>query len=136
MQTLDDFLGRDDAPTRGKIPGKGIFSSVRDSLDARRGSTRDVDDFFQKERDWAAEYGSHLRDVCDRFQNVLNSQLRLANQLSHLATALNASVGGNEGTNVFYNKLNSGFSGCLEDERKATERAVISEVWGTELTYA
>ena len=23
---------------------------------------------------------SHLRDVCDRFQNMLNSQLRLANQ--------------------------------------------------------
>jgi hypothetical protein len=113
---------------RGKIKSKGLFSSVRESLDARRGATRDVDDFFQKERDWASEYGSQLRDVCDRFQNVLNSQLRLANQLSHLATALNASVGGNEGTTAFYNKLNSGFSGCLEVERKGTERAVISQV--------
>ena len=54
---------------------------MRESLDARRGSSAiDPDEFFQKEREWAAEYGSQLRDVCDRFQSMLNSQLRLANQ--------------------------------------------------------
>ena len=80
-QTVADFLEKDSPPARSKIPGKGLFYSMRESLDARRGSSAiDPDEFFQKEREWAAEYGSHLRDVCDRFQSMLNSQLRLANQ--------------------------------------------------------
>ena len=49
-------------------------------------------------------------------------------QISHLATALNASVGGGEGSNGVYNKLNKKFSGCLEEERRSAERAVISQV--------
>ena len=49
-------------------------------------------------------------------------------QISHLATALNASVGGGEGANGVYNKLNKKFSGCLEEERRSAERAVISQV--------
>jgi len=127
-QTVADFLDKESPPARGKIPGKGLFSSMRESLDARRGSSAiDPDEFFQKEREWAAEYGSQLRDVCDRFQSMLNSQLRLANQISHLATALNASVGGGEGSNGVYNKLNKKFSGCLEEERRSAERAVISQ---------
>lgn len=78
---MADFLDKESPPARGKIPGKGLFSSMRESLDARRGSSAiDPDEFFQKEREWAAEYGSQLRDVCDRFQSMLNSQLRLANQ--------------------------------------------------------
>ena len=81
---------------------------VRQSLDSRKQhSTRDVDDSFQKERDWANLYGVQLKDACDKFQHVINSQLRLANQISHLATSLNASIGGNEGSNAFYNRLNS-----------------------------
>ena len=80
-QTVADFLEKDSPPARSKIPGKGLFFSMRESLDARRGSSAiDPDEFFQKEREWAAEYGSQLRDVCDRFQSMLNSQLRLANQ--------------------------------------------------------
>ena len=78
---MADFLDKETPPARGKIPGKGLFSSMRETLDARRGSSAiDPDEFFQKEREWAAEYGSQLRDVCGRFQSMLNSQLRLANQ--------------------------------------------------------
>ena len=41
---------------------------------------------------------------------------------------MNASVGGSEGANGVYNKLNKTFSGCLEEERRSAERAVISQV--------
>ena len=55
---MADFLDKESAPARGKIPGKGLFSSMRETLDARRGSAQiDPDEFFQKEREWAAEYG-------------------------------------------------------------------------------
>ena len=54
--------------------------------------------------------------------------LCIALQVSHLATLLNASVGGHDGTNAFYNRLNSRFSGCLED----TERVSIDAVLTTE----
>ncbi len=46
--------------------------------------------------------------------------------MSHLSTMLNASVGGNEGANAFYNRLNSRFSVCLDEERKGVDRAVRS----------
>ena len=67
---------------------------MRETLDARRGSSAiDPDEFFQKEREWAAEYGSHLRDVCDRFQSMLNSQLRLANQGQDIMTFVSRQMG-------------------------------------------
>ncbi len=56
----------------------------------------------------------------------ISCQLRLSNQMSHLSTMLNASVGGNEGANAFYNRLNSRFSVCLDEERKGVDRAVRS----------
>ena len=37
-------------------------------------------------------------------------------------------MGGSEGANGVYNKLNKTFSGCLEEERRSAERAVISQV--------
>ncbi len=61
---------------------------------------------------------------------MLGTQLRLARQIAHLATALAASVGGG-GTPTStstemaaYNGLNSRFSGCLSLERRAVEAAV------------
>lgn len=103
---MAEFLEHQNPPIRAKIR-KGLFSGVRQSLDSRKQSTRDVDDSFQKERDWANQYGVQLKEACDKFHNVIHSQLRLANQISHLATTLNASIGGNEGSNAFYNRLNS-----------------------------
>ena len=60
------------------------------------------------------------------FSFQISCQLRLTNQVNHLATVLNASVGGNEGANAFYNRLNSRFSQCLEEERKGIEREIRS----------
>jgi hypothetical protein len=56
-------------------------------------------------------------------------------QISHLATLLNASVGGHEGTNAFYNRLNSRFSTCLEDCEKKGLEAVVSNEEATWATY-
>ena len=45
-----------------------------------------------------------------------------------MATVLNASVGGHEGSNAFYNRLNSRFSTCLqESERASIENGLVNE---------
>ena len=61
------------------------------------------------------------RDASDKFNNVVNARLRLVQQLGHLAGALNITVAGNEGANGVYNKLNTGFSGCIETAKSGIE---------------
>ena len=53
------------------------------------------------------------------------SQMRFANQVTHLATVLHASVGGHEGSYAFYNRLNSRFSSCLEEAEKKSSQAYV-----------
>ena len=46
--------------------------------------------------------------------------------MGHLAGALNITVAGNEGANGVYNKLNTGFSGCMETEKAGIENEASS----------
>ena len=62
------------------------------------GATGDDNDFFIKEREWVSLYAIHIKDTCDRFQALINSQMKMSNQVSNLATILGASAGGREGT--------------------------------------
>ena len=64
---------------------------------------------------------AHFRDASDKFNNVVNARLRLVQQMGHLAGALNITVAGNEGANGVYNKLNTGFSGCIETAKAGIE---------------
>ena len=66
-------------------------------------------------------YYYNCRDVSDKFTAVVSARSRLVQQLAHLAGALNITVAGNEGANGVYNKLNSGFSGCIETVKVGVE---------------
>jgi len=125
---LEEFLINKHPPIRAKIK-KGFLAGMKESLDIRKTSgVRDSDDFFQKEREWAFAYGKNIRNACESFNSLMYAQLRFANQVTHLATNLNASVGGHDGSNAFYNRINSRFSTCLEaTERKSIEAKVESE---------
>ena len=48
-------------------------------------------------------------------------------QIAHLSTLLGASVGGNQGTNGYYNRLCIQFGWCLEEERKGIDDYVVNE---------
>jgi len=122
---IEEFLVHRNAPIRAKIR-KGFLAGVKESFDRRSTSSiRDPDDFFQKEKEWALAYGSVIKDVCDRFSGLSAAKLRLSNQVTHLSVLLNASVGGQENPNNFYNRLNSRFSSCLQDcEVKSIEASV------------
>ena len=54
------------------------------------------------------------RDAHDKFSSVCSARLRLVQQLGHLAGALGITVAGSEGANGVYNKLTSGFGGCVD----------------------
>ena len=48
-------------------------------------------------------------------------------QIAHLSTILGASVGGNQGVNRLYNKLNSQFGLCLEKEKSGLDLYIANE---------
>ena len=64
------------------------------------------------------------RDASEKMNNVINARLRLVQQLGHLSGALSITVAGNEGANGLYNKLNAGFSGCVDTIKIGVENEV------------
>ena len=58
---------------------------------------------------------------------MINARLRLVQQLGHLSGALSITVAGNEGANGVYNKLNAGFSGCVDTMKTGVENEAVEE---------
>lgn len=118
---LATFLEVSEPPIRPAKLKKGWLSGVKDKWDARNYSAKDCDEWFGKERDWALAYNTNIKDVSDKFSAVISARMRLVQQLGHLAGALNITVAGSDGANGSYNKLNSGFSGCIETVKVGVE---------------
>ncbi len=145
---IRDFLEHRHPPLRSKLK-KGLFSSMLDfrrpqmllqlAHSSTRGSSKGCgnDTAFAKERNWASAYCAQIREASARLQGVLGAQMRLANQLALLATALTTTVGGREGSNGFYNRLNAGVASCLAQERRGVDAAVASadSALGSYLTF-
>lgn len=125
---LVEFLEHENPPPRAKLKKSGWSALVNKTLESsglKRGGTGVNDeDFFVKERDWAALYHIHINDTRDKYQQVVSAKLKTSNQITHLSTLLKASVGGREGTHGVYNKLNSIFGSSLEGDRQALDSSV------------
>ena len=80
----------------GNPPLAGKIAEWCDKLIAGGTGVND-EDFFVKERDWAALYHIHINDTRDKYQQVVSAKLKTSNQITHLSTLLKASVGGREG---------------------------------------
>ena len=65
------------------------------------------------------------RDVSEKFSGVVAARQRLVQQLAHLAGALNITVAGSQGANQAYNKLNAGFSGCIDTIKVGVENEAM-----------
>ncbi|XP_023345391.1 sorting nexin-5 [Eurytemora carolleeae] len=125
--SLSEFLERQDPPPRPSKLKKGWLSGVKDKWDSRHSAAKDCDEWFGKEREWATVYSSNIKDTSEKFQQMVSARLRLIQQMGHLAASLNITVAGNEGANGLYNKLNSGFSGCVETMKTGLENEVAAE---------
>ncbi|CAB4067825.1 SNX5_6_32 [Lepeophtheirus salmonis] len=126
---LKEFLENSEPPLRAKIK-KGLFQSVLHNLDYRKClAGPDLDETFQKERDWLQKYTTNIKKTCETYHQLINCRLRLANQLSNLSHIASVSVGEkrNIGINGDINRLTSKFSVCLIDDSTVIESLIASE---------
>lgn len=119
-QILERFLTELEPPARSKVK-RGLLSRLSDSIESRKGAHKDCEEFFQIEREWVTKYGAYIKDASQFCDAMIFSQQRLCGILGHLATALNLSVGSNEGINKLGLKLNSIFSEGLENYKHQLE---------------
>ena len=63
--------------------------------------------------------------MSEKFSGVVAARQRLVQQLAHLAGALNITVAGSQGANQAYNKLNAGFSGCIDTIKVGVENEAM-----------
>ncbi|XP_040574878.1 sorting nexin-5 [Lepeophtheirus salmonis] len=126
---LKEFLENSEPPLRAKIK-KGLFQSVLHNLDYRKClAGPDLDETFQKERDWLQKYTTNIKKTCETYHQLINCRLRLANQLSNLSHIASVSVGEkrNIGINGDINRLTSKFSVCLIEDSTVIESLIASE---------
>lgn len=115
-EILEKFLTEKEPPPRAKVK-KGFFNRLSESLEGRKYTHRDCEEFFQKERDWISKYCLQIKDTNEAFCSVVYSQQRLCSILGHLATALTLSRGSNDPVAKLETKLCTLFSEALEDAR-------------------
>ncbi|GIY70995.1 sorting nexin-32 [Caerostris darwini] len=115
-EVLEKFLTEKEPPPRAKIK-RGIFSRISESLESKKNTHKDCEEFFQRERDWLAKYSVQIKETNEAFCSVVYSQQRLCSVLGHLATALTLNRSSNEELAKIETKLSSLFSEALEDAR-------------------
>ncbi|XP_037071713.1 sorting nexin-32-like [Pollicipes pollicipes] len=122
---LEAFLTRPEPPVRTLVR-RSLLTRLTDGLSGSRATHPDCDEFFQRERVRLNEYQPLLQRAAEAFTAVVFAQQRLSNQINHLATALNIGVGSNEGWNGLYHKLNTRFSGALQEYKRGVDLSTTS----------
>ncbi|XP_042876032.1 sorting nexin-32-like [Penaeus japonicus] len=124
---LHDFLTVKEAPPRTKVK-KGLISRLSDSLDARKASYPDCEEFFQKERDWVAKYQPAAANATDAFSKIICAQLRISHQLEQMVTALKLSSLPNDQVHYMqFNNMNLIFLDCMDTLKTQTEEKADKE---------
>jgi len=119
-EILEKFLTEKEPPPRAKVK-RSFFNRLSESLEGRKYTHRDCEEFFQKERDWISKYSVQIKDTNEAFCSIVYSQQRLCSILGHLATALTLSRGSNEPAAKLETKLCTLFSEALEDARHGVQ---------------
>ncbi|KAG0729554.1 Sorting nexin-32 [Chionoecetes opilio] len=113
-EKLHEFLTQKNPPPRTKVK-KGLMSKLSDSLDARKSSYRDSEEFFQKERDWVTKYQPGIAYTSEALTKITCAQLRISHQLEEMVTALKISTCPNDLVhNRQYNNINTIFLDCMD----------------------
>lgn len=124
---LTKFLTVKEAPMKTKVK-KGLFEKLSSAMESRKASHRDVDDYFQKERDKANEYAKIVTETSNNFNKMVNSNQRISCAYGHLSTALNLSAGShNDENNTKTARLLIKFSEVLDDAKHGIDVDVIND---------
>ncbi|XP_063863965.1 sorting nexin-32-like [Scylla paramamosain] len=120
-EKLHDFLNEKTPPPRTKVK-KGLMTKLSDTLDARKSSYPDSEEFFQKERDWVTKYQPAIAYTSEAFNKITCAQLRISHQLEQMVTALKVSTCPNDQVyNRQYNNINAIFLECIDKLKNETE---------------
>ncbi|EFX83147.1 hypothetical protein DAPPUDRAFT_240424 [Daphnia pulex] len=125
-QALADFL----SPTyvmAEKSGRKGFFSKIAESFSGSSQPAkvphRDIEEFFQNERDWSANYSVHLKTTLNAVLTVIYSEKKIIGQLKHLCTALsmNAPSCYQQETGLIHHRLHSKMADSFLNIQDLTE---------------
>lgn len=126
-EKLHSFLTVKEAPPRTKVK-KGLMSKLSNSLDFRKSSYPDCEEFFQKERDWVSKYHPAISSASDAFNKITCAQLRVSHQLEQLVTALKqSSMPNSEVHNKQYNIMNILFFETMDNVKNQLDEKVSKE---------
>ncbi|GAB1604621.1 sorting nexin-5-like, partial [Argonauta hians] len=120
-QYLSRFLSESEPPTRVKLR-KGILHKLSNAVDeVRKGNHKDIDDYFQKTRDWANNYSTLMKDTSDNYNQMMCSQYRLAGFYCHFSTTLKQTGLYKDIETIKTNRIMACLSLCLDDYKNEIE---------------
>ncbi|KAK7080672.1 hypothetical protein SK128_019265 [Halocaridina rubra] len=133
-ERLLNFLTVKEAPPRTKVK-KGLMSKLSNTLDFRKSSYPDCEEFFQKERDWVAKHHPAINNTAEAFNKIICAQFRVSHHIEQLVTALKqSSMPNSELHNKQYNIMNILFYDNLDtvkgqlDEKHNKEEIMMGSV--------
>ncbi|KAL5012840.1 hypothetical protein ScPMuIL_011391 [Solemya velum] len=119
--TLQKFLVDKEPPIRARVK-KGLMSRITSVVDeARKGQHRDIDEYFQKKRDWAAEYSRCVKEASANFNKMVYAQMRLAGCYSYVSTACSSTSVYRDEETVKINQLLLHLGQGLEEAKHGAE---------------
>ncbi|CAI9734654.1 sorting nexin-5-like isoform X2 [Octopus vulgaris] len=120
-QQLIKFLSEVEAPTRVKLR-KGIMDKLSNAVDeVRKGNHKDVDEYFQKTRDWANNYTALMKETSENYNKMVYAQYRLAGHYCHFSTTLNQTGLYKDVETIKTNRIMACFSLSLDDYKHELE---------------
>lgn len=119
--SLIKFLSESEPPIRAKIR-KGLIYKLSSAVDeARKGNHKDIDDYFQKMRDWVNNYTTLMRDTSNNYNKMVNAQYRVAGCYCHLSTALTQTGLYKDEESMKVNRILANLSLSLDDAKHELE---------------
>merc|ERR1712071_401507 len=107
-QVLADFLNPSFTTPHDKSNRKGIFAKFAENFESKKAPVnRDIEEFFQNERDWSSSYSTQLKSVLNSVLAVIYAEKKITGQLKHLCTALSMNTPSCEETSLINHQLHS-----------------------------
>ncbi|XP_076467801.1 sorting nexin-5-like isoform X2 [Babylonia areolata] len=136
-KTLAAFLSEKEAAAPTKV-SKGLMGWLSTTIDsARKSQHKDIDEYFSKEREWAAEYGKASKEAAANFNKVIQSQWRMTSALQNFTSTLASVLTGKDESTQTVNKLLLRLSEAMDSSRKGLETVSQADekLLGSELDF-
>ncbi|GFO47534.1 sorting nexin-5-like [Plakobranchus ocellatus] len=120
-KNLASFLTEQEAPVRAKL-NKGLITRLSSAIDtARKSSRKDLDEFYNTQRTFAADYSKAIKEASLNYNKMLVAQWRLSSSYSTVATELTSCTADRDEELVKLNRVLKALSDGCEDEATCYE---------------